>query len=65
MLHVVTYDGSREQLRQVLDGMNKKGFALTGGVMTRCASTKKLVTDTLNCGNFYVNRDVVGAVVER
>ena len=39
-------------------------FALTGGVMTRCESTKALVTDTLDCGNFYVNRDVVGAVVE-
>ena len=25
---------------------------------------KALVTDTLDCGNFYVNRDVVGAVVE-
>lgn len=64
VLHVLTYDGSRIELRNVLDAMNAKGFALTGGVMTRCASTKALVTDTLNCGNFYVNRDVVGAVVE-
>ena len=64
VLHVVTYDGSRESLRETLLAMNEKGFALTGGVMTRCESTKALVTDTLDCGNFYVNRDVVGAVVE-
>ena len=64
VLHVVTYDGSREALRGALEAMNEKGFALTGGVMTRCESTKALVTDTLDCGNFYVNRDVVGAVVE-
>ena len=64
VLHVVTYDGSRESLRRSLAAMNEKGFALTGGVMTRCESTKALVTDTLDCGNFYVNRDVVGAVVE-
>ena len=64
VLHVVTYDGSRESLRRALEAMNEKGFALTGGVMTRCESTKALVTDTLDCGNFYVNRDIVGAVVE-
>jgi RHH-type proline utilization regulon transcriptional repressor/proline dehydrogenase/delta 1-pyrroline-5-carboxylate dehydrogenase len=64
VLHVVTYDGSRESLRETLLAMNEKGFALTGGVMTRCESTKALVTVTLDCGNFYVNRDVVGAVVE-
>ena len=64
VLHVVTYDGSREALRETLEAINAKGFALTGGVMTRCESTKALVADTLDCGNFYVNRDVVGAVVE-
>ena len=37
---------------------------LTGGVMTRCESTKATVAAKLNCGNFYVNRDIVGAVVE-
>ena len=64
VLHVVTYGGSREALRETLEAINAKGFALTGGVMTRCESTKALVADTLDCGNFYVNRDVVGAVVE-
>ena len=48
----------------MIDRVNAKGFALTGGVLTRCDSTKALVASTLDCGNFYVNRDVVGAVVE-
>jgi RHH-type proline utilization regulon transcriptional repressor/proline dehydrogenase/delta 1-pyrroline-5-carboxylate dehydrogenase len=64
VLHVVTYDGSAESLKRVIDRVNAKGFALTGGVLTRCDSTKALVASTLDCGNFYVNRDVVGAVVE-
>ena len=64
MLHVVVYDGSLGELRRVIDAANAKGFALTGGVLTRCDSVKALVTNRLNCGNAYVNRDVVGAVVE-
>ena len=64
VLHVVVYDGSLGQLRRVIDAANAKGFALTGGVLTRCDSVKALVTNRLNCGNAYVNRDVVGAVVE-
>lgn len=64
VLHVVTYDGSQAELERVIEAVNKKGYALTGGVMTRCESTKALVTNKLDCGNFYVNRDVVGAVVE-
>ena len=63
-IHSHLSDGSREALRETLEAINAKGFALTGGVMTRCESTKALVADTLDCGNFYVNRDVVGAVVE-
>ena len=64
VLHVVVYDGSLGELRRVIDAANAKGFALTGGVLTRCDSVKALVTNRLNCGNAYVNRDVVGAVVE-
>jgi RHH-type proline utilization regulon transcriptional repressor/proline dehydrogenase/delta 1-pyrroline-5-carboxylate dehydrogenase len=64
VLHVVTYDGSRAQLERVIEAVNEKGYALTGGVMTRCESTKATVAAKLNCGNFYVNRDIVGAVVE-
>ncbi|ACO61894.1 predicted protein [Micromonas commoda] len=64
VLHVVTYDGSQAELERVIEAVNRKGYALTGGVMTRCESTKALVTNKLDCGNFYINRDVVGAVVE-
>jgi len=64
VLHVVEYDGSPENLAEVLAAVNKKGFALTGGVLTRCESVKALVKERLNCGNLYMNRDIVGAVVE-
>ena len=64
VLHLITYDGSQSDLERVIEAVNAKGYALTGGVMTRCESTKALVADRLDCGNFYVNRDVIGAIVE-
>jgi len=33
-------DGSAADLSEVLQAVNKKGFALTGGVLTRCESVK-------------------------
>lgn len=55
---------SDKELATIIDAVNAKGFALTGGVLTRCDSVKALVKSRLNCGNLYVNRDTVGAVVE-
>ena len=78
ILHVVEYNAppspsqdaqspsssSNAELARIIDAVNAKGFALTGGVLTRCESVKALVRSRLNCGNLYVNRDTVGAVVE-
>ena len=55
---------SNKELALIIDAVNAKGFALTGGVLTRCESVKALVKSRLNCGNLYINRDTVGAVVE-
>lgn len=63
VLHVIEYDGLKD-LERIIDAVNEKGFALTGGVLTRCESVKGLVKSRLNCGNMYINRDCIGAVVE-
>ncbi|MFB6349237.1 bifunctional proline dehydrogenase/L-glutamate gamma-semialdehyde dehydrogenase PutA [Moraxella sp. ZJ142] len=61
VLHVVRF-GSHE-LDDLIDSINKKGFALTHGIHSRIDSTIEQITDRIEAGNVYINRNIVGAVV--
>jgi RHH-type proline utilization regulon transcriptional repressor/proline dehydrogenase/delta 1-pyrroline-5-carboxylate dehydrogenase len=61
VLHVLRY--RREQLGEVLDALNATGYGLTFGVHSRIDETIALVTQKVQAGNIYVNRNVIGAVV--
>jgi len=61
VLHVVRY--TRRNLDQLLEQINASGYGLTLGVHTRIDETIAKVVDTVNAGNMYVNRNIVGAVV--
>lgn len=61
ILHIVRY--RKDDLLNVLDEVNAKGYALTGGCHSRIRKQMDLVEKHLNCGNFYINRNIVGAVV--
>ncbi|MBR0574594.1 MULTISPECIES: bifunctional proline dehydrogenase/L-glutamate gamma-semialdehyde dehydrogenase PutA [Pasteurellaceae] len=61
ILHIVTY--KKENLANVLAEVNAKGYALTGGCHSRIYKQMDFVEKHLNCGNFYINRNIVGAVV--
>ncbi|QIA78013.1 bifunctional proline dehydrogenase/L-glutamate gamma-semialdehyde dehydrogenase PutA [Rodentibacter caecimuris] len=61
ILHIIRY--RKEELINVLDKVNEKGYALTGGCHSRIRKQMSLVEKHLNCGNFYINRNIVGAVV--
>ncbi|WP_323011333.1 trifunctional transcriptional regulator/proline dehydrogenase/L-glutamate gamma-semialdehyde dehydrogenase [Castellaniella sp.] len=61
VLHVMRY--SREQLDAVIDAINGRGYGLTFGVHTRLDETVHHVTDRIQAGNIYVNRNIVGATV--
>ncbi|MDD5030655.1 MAG: bifunctional proline dehydrogenase/L-glutamate gamma-semialdehyde dehydrogenase PutA, partial [Rhodoferax sp.] len=61
VLHVVRYP--REELPQVLDAINATGYGLTFGVHSRIDETIAKVTQRIQAGNVYVNRNLVGAVV--
>lgn len=61
VLHVLRY--RREQLDQVLDGINAMGYGLTFGVHTRLDEMVAHVSGRIRAGNVYVNRNIVGAVV--
>jgi RHH-type proline utilization regulon transcriptional repressor/proline dehydrogenase/delta 1-pyrroline-5-carboxylate dehydrogenase len=62
MLHVITFPHDRLE-EQVL-AFNATGFGLTMGVHSRLQGTIETVRRLARVGNLYVNRSMVGAVVE-
>ncbi|MCC6924661.1 bifunctional proline dehydrogenase/L-glutamate gamma-semialdehyde dehydrogenase PutA [Novosphingobium sp.] len=61
ILHVARFRA--EALEQVVDDINATGFGLTLGLHSRIDATRKLVQARARVGNFYVNRNQIGAVV--
>ena len=61
VLHVLRY--RRDDLGAVLDAINATGYGLTFGVHSRIDETIAQVTQKVQAGNIYVNRNVIGAVV--
>ncbi|HSF11418.1 MAG TPA: aldehyde dehydrogenase family protein, partial [Erythrobacter sp.] len=62
ILHVVRFKAG--ELAQVVDDINATGFGLTLGLHSRIAETRRFVQSRARVGNFYVNRNQIGAVVE-
>ncbi|MBV7265248.1 bifunctional proline dehydrogenase/L-glutamate gamma-semialdehyde dehydrogenase PutA [Erythrobacter ani] len=62
VLHVVRY--ASENLGQVIADINATGYGLTLGLHSRIAATRKFVQARAKVGNFYVNRNQIGAIVE-
>ena len=61
ILHVARFKA--EELEQVIDAINATGFGLTLGLHSRIDATRRLVEARAKVGNFYVNRNQIGAVV--
>ena len=61
VLHIARFRA--DQLEQVIADINQTGFGLTLGLHSRIDSTRKLVESAARVGNFYVNRNQIGAVV--
>ena len=61
VLHLATF-GS-EELDNVIDTINATGYGLTFGLMTRIDDRVQHVTERVNAGNLYVNRNQIGAIV--
>ncbi|HVR90310.1 MAG TPA: bifunctional proline dehydrogenase/L-glutamate gamma-semialdehyde dehydrogenase PutA [Novosphingobium sp.] len=62
VLHVARFASS--QLEAVVEAINRTGYGLTLGLHSRIDSTRRLVAAKARAGNFYVNRNQIGAVVE-
>jgi len=61
VLHVARFKA--DELEQVLADINATGFGLTLGLHSRIDATRRLVEARARVGNFYVNRNQIGAVV--
>lgn len=61
VLHVVRF--AAHELNDLIDAINKKGFALTHGIHSRIDNTIDVIANRIEAGNIYINRNIVGAVV--
>ncbi|HEV7290327.1 trifunctional transcriptional regulator/proline dehydrogenase/L-glutamate gamma-semialdehyde dehydrogenase [Sphingomonas sp.] len=61
VLHVMRYQ--RRDLDRVIDAINATGYGLTFGLHTRLDETVEHVTQRVEAGNLYINRNIIGAVV--
>ena len=62
ILHVVRF--AADELGEVVDAINATGYGLTIGLQSRIDATREFVEQRARVGNFYVNRNQIGAVVE-
>ena len=61
VLHVLRF--RREALDTLIDDINAAGYGLTFGLHTRIDETIARVTERIDVGNIYVNRNIIGATV--
>lgn len=61
ILHIIRYD--RRDLHKIINEVNASGFGLTMGIHTRNDTVVDEILMLARVGNFYVNRNQVGAVV--
>ncbi|WP_052045806.1 bifunctional proline dehydrogenase/L-glutamate gamma-semialdehyde dehydrogenase PutA [Candidatus Paracaedibacter symbiosus] len=61
ILHIVRFKA--DELNSVINQINAKGFGLTLSLHSRIDATIQKVRKHAKVGNFYVNRNMIGAVV--
>lgn len=61
ILHLIRY--SSDNLVDMIDQLNAKGFGLTFGMHSRIKTQVDMVSQRINAGNIYINRNQVGAIV--
>jgi RHH-type proline utilization regulon transcriptional repressor/proline dehydrogenase/delta 1-pyrroline-5-carboxylate dehydrogenase len=62
ILHIIRFAG--DKLDQVVEAINATGYGLTLGLQSRIDTVRDYVEEHARVGNFYVNRNQIGAVVE-
>jgi len=62
VLHIISYP--QAELDSYLEALDKKGYGLTLGVHSRIPEFTQKIAHTMRAGNVYINRNIIGAVVE-
>jgi RHH-type proline utilization regulon transcriptional repressor/proline dehydrogenase/delta 1-pyrroline-5-carboxylate dehydrogenase len=62
ILHVIRFAG--DELDKVVEAINTTGYGLTLGLQSRIDTVRDYVEAHARVGNFYVNRNQIGAIVE-
>ncbi|MFL6765131.1 MAG: bifunctional proline dehydrogenase/L-glutamate gamma-semialdehyde dehydrogenase PutA [Sphingomicrobium sp.] len=62
ILHVIRFPS--DGIEQVVEQINSTGYGLTLGLQSRIDTVRDYVEEHARVGNFYVNRNQIGAVVE-
>ena len=62
ILHVIRF--AADKLDEVVEAINTTGYGLTLGLQSRIDTVRDYVEEHARVGNFYVNRNQIGAVVE-
>ena len=61
VLHLATFKS--RQLDDVIDAINATGYGLTFGLHTRIDDRVQYVSERIEAGNIYINRNQIGAIV--
>ncbi len=61
VLHLATFKATK--IDSVIEAINGRGYGLTFGLHTRIDDRVQYITDQIECGNLYVNRNQIGAIV--
>ncbi|TKZ21508.1 bifunctional proline dehydrogenase/L-glutamate gamma-semialdehyde dehydrogenase PutA [Shimia litoralis] len=61
VLHVATFKS--HELDAVVEAINATGYGLTFGLQTRIDDRVQSISDRIEAGNIYVNRNQIGAIV--
>lgn len=61
VLHLVTFKA--DELDNVIDAINGRGFGLTFGLHSRVDTRVQYLSERIEVGNTYVNRNQIGAIV--
>ena len=61
VLHIIRYPAN--QLHNVVEAINNTRYGLTLGIHSRIDATAQYIARHARCGNTYVNRNMIGAVV--
>jgi RHH-type transcriptional regulator, proline utilization regulon repressor / proline dehydrogenase / delta 1-pyrroline-5-carboxylate dehydrogenase len=62
LLHVVRFPSGG--IAEVVEAINSTGYGLTLGLQSRIDTVRDYVEQNARVGNFYVNRNQIGAIVE-